>query len=73
MTAEQANGSLKDPFEGLPLLISVPLAARLLGISRAAACRFASAGELPTKRLGRRIYVVSAKLRDFIESEGKAA
>jgi len=44
----------------------------LLGISRAAAYRFASAGELPTKRLGRRVYVVSAKLRDFIE-EGEAA
>jgi len=45
----------------------------LLGISRAAAYRFASAGELPTKRLGRRVYVVSAKLRHFIESEDEAA
>jgi len=45
----------------------------LLGISRAAAYRFASAGQLPTKRLGRRVYVVSAKLREFIETEEKAA
>ena len=58
---------------GLPLLIPVPQAAKLIGISRAAAYRFASAGELPTKKLGRRVYVVSAKLRDFIDSEGKAA
>jgi hypothetical protein len=35
--------------------------------------RFASAGDLPTKRLGRRVYVVSAKLREFIETEEKAA
>ncbi len=73
MTAEHPEGRPKDPFAGLPLLIPVPLAARLLGISRAAAYRFASAGQLPTKRLGRRIYIVSAKLRDFIESEGQAA
>jgi excisionase family DNA binding protein len=62
-----------DPFAGLPLLIPVPQAAELLGISRAAAYRFASAGDLPTKRLGRRVYVVSARLREFIETEDKAA
>ena len=69
MTANRAD----DPFDGLPILIPVPQAAKLLGISRAAAYRFASAGDLPPKRLGRRIYVVSAKLREFIESEDKAA
>ena len=62
-----------DPFAGLPLLISVPRAAKLIGISRAAAYRFASAGQLPTKRLGYRIYVVTAKLREFIMTEGEAA
>jgi predicted DNA-binding transcriptional regulator AlpA len=62
-----------DPFAGLPLLIPVPQAAKLIGISRAAAYRFASAGDLPTKRLGRRVYVVSAKLREFIDMEGEAA
>jgi predicted DNA-binding transcriptional regulator AlpA len=73
MTTEQPEVSANDPLAGLPLLIPVPQAAKLIGISRAAAYRFASAGELPTKKLGRRVYVVSAKLRDFIESEGKAA
>lgn len=73
MTAEHVDPRQDDPFAGLPLLIPVPQAAKLLGISRAAAYRFASAGELPAKRLGRRVYVVSAKLRDFIETESEAA
>jgi predicted DNA-binding transcriptional regulator AlpA len=62
-----------DPFAELPLLIPVPHAAQLLGISRAAAYRFASAGDLPTKRLGRRVYVVTGKLREFLTTEGEAA
>jgi predicted DNA-binding transcriptional regulator AlpA len=62
-----------DPFAGLPLLIPAPTAAKLLGISRAAAYRFASAGALPTKRLGRRVYIVTAKLREFVMTEGEAA
>lgn len=73
MTTEQYGVHRDDPFAGLPLLIPVPEAAKLIGISRAAAYRFASAGDLPTKKLGRRVYVVSAKLREFIETEGEAA
>jgi excisionase family DNA binding protein len=73
MSAGQRDSRADDPFADLPLLIPVPRAAKLLGISRAAAYRFASAGELPTKRLGRRVYVVSAKLREFIETEDRAA
>lgn len=72
MTANQIEPQA-DPFAGLPLLISVPKAAKLIGISRAAAYRFASAGQLPTKRLGHHIYVVTAKLREFIMTEGEAA
>jgi predicted DNA-binding transcriptional regulator AlpA len=72
MTANQSEVHSDDPFDGLPLLIPVPRAAKLLGISRAAAYRFASTGDLPTKRLGRRIYVVSAKLREFIEEDEAA-
>jgi excisionase family DNA binding protein len=73
MTQEVEPTSAVDPFADLPLLIAVPTAAKLLGISRAAAYRFASAGDLPTKRLGRRVYVVTARLREFIETEAKAA
>ena len=61
MSTPPQDVAAEDPFAGLPLLIPVPRAAKLLGISRAAAYRFASAGDLPTKRLGRRVYVVSAK------------
>ena len=73
MTTERYEVRQDDPFAGLPLLIPVPEAAKLIGISRATAYRFANAGELPTKRLGRRVYVVSAKLREFIEMDGEAA
>jgi predicted DNA-binding transcriptional regulator AlpA len=62
-----------DPLTGLPLLIPVPVAAKLIGISRAAAYRHANAGELPCKRLGRRLYVITSRLRDFINSEAWAA
>jgi hypothetical protein len=48
MTSNQSEGHSDDPFDGLPLLIPVPRAAKLLGISRAAAYRFASAGHLVT-------------------------
>jgi predicted DNA-binding transcriptional regulator AlpA len=65
--------TLDNPLTGLPLLIPVPQAAKLLGISRAAAYRFATSGDLPTKKLGRRVYVVSAKLREFIDLEDTAA
>ena len=73
MSAVQGRAGEVDPFSGLPLLISVPQAAKLIGISRAAAYRFASVGDLPVKRLGRRVYVVSAKLRKFIGTEDEAA
>jgi excisionase family DNA binding protein len=73
MNAQPSRTRADDPFAGLPVLIAVPEAAKLLGISRAAAYRFASSGELPVKRLGRRVYIVSAKLRKFIGPEDEAA
>lgn len=54
--------------DGLPVLIAVPKAAELLGISRAAAYRYAATGELPVKRLGGRVFVVRDQLRDFLEA-----
>jgi excisionase family DNA binding protein len=53
----------QDPFEGLPLLIAVPVAAKLLGLSRSTAYRLPLAGELPVRRIGGRVYVVTARLR----------
>ena len=60
-------------FEELPALISVPKAAQLLGLSRASAYRFAASGELPTRRLGGRVYIVTSRLAAFVNGEGEAA
>ena len=55
-------------FIDLPLLLAVPRAAALLGISRAAAYRLVTSGELPVRRLGGRVYVVTAGLRELVAS-----
>ncbi|ARG55692.1 helix-turn-helix domain-containing protein [Mycobacterium kansasii] len=55
-------------FSDLPLLLAVPRAAQLLGISRAAAYRLVASGELPVRRLGGRIYVVTDGLRELVAS-----
>ncbi|OBF84423.1 hypothetical protein A5791_23985 [Mycobacterium sp. 852002-51163_SCH5372311] len=52
----------------LPLLLAVPHAARLLGISRAAAYRLVASGELPVRRLGGRVYVLTSGLRELVAS-----
>src|ERR1700758_3726825 len=52
-------------FSELPLLLAVPRAAQLLGISRAAAYRLVASGELPVRRLGGRVYGVAAGLREL--------
>lgn len=58
----------------LPALISVPLAAELLGLKRASAYRYAANGELPVKRLGGRVYIITARIRPLIDgTEGNAA
>jgi excisionase family DNA binding protein len=55
-------------FHDLPLLLAVPQAAALLGISRAAAYRLAASGELPVRRLGGRVYVVTAGIQELVAS-----
>ncbi|MGV0675978.1 helix-turn-helix domain-containing protein [Mycolicibacterium fortuitum] len=55
-------------FNDLPLLLAVPRAAQILGISRPAAYRLAASGELPVRRLGGRIYIVTAGLRELVAS-----
>ncbi len=58
----------------LPALISVPRAAEILGLTRASAYRYAASGELPVKRLGGRVYIITAKIRPLIDgTEGNAA
>ncbi|GEL21696.1 hypothetical protein PSU4_06500 [Pseudonocardia sulfidoxydans NBRC 16205] len=51
----------------LPALLSVPRAAELLGISRASAYRYAASGELPIRRLGGRVYVITARLLAMVD------
>jgi hypothetical protein len=51
----------------LPLLLPIPRAAKLLGISRSAACRCAASGELPCQHLGGRVYVITARLKALLE------
>jgi excisionase family DNA binding protein len=46
----------------LPPVISVDQAAKLLGVSRSAAYRAVATGQLPSLRLGRRVYVPTAPL-----------
>jgi hypothetical protein len=53
---------------GLPMLIPVPQAAQLLGISRSAAYRCAACGDLPTAHLGGRVYVVTARLQELLSA-----
>jgi excisionase family DNA binding protein len=55
-------------FNDLPLLLAVPRAAALLGISRAAAYRLVASGELPVRRLGGRVYIVTAGLQQLVAS-----
>lgn len=50
----------------LPALLSVPRAAAILGLSRASAYRFAAAGELPCRRLGGRLFIVTSLLESFL-------
>jgi predicted DNA-binding transcriptional regulator AlpA len=58
---------MKD-FDSLPVLITVPIAARVLGISRASAYRYAELGLLPTKRLGGRVYIVRDRLKEMVDA-----
>ncbi|MGH3663093.1 MAG: helix-turn-helix domain-containing protein [Micromonosporaceae bacterium] len=59
--------------DDLPALISVPRAAKILGLARASAYRYAAAGELPTQRFGGRVFVITAKIRHLLVSDQEAA
>jgi hypothetical protein len=73
MTAEVRRAGETGSLSALPLLLPVPKAAEMLGISRAAAYRHANSGALPCKRLGRRIYVITARLHELIDTEVPAS
>jgi Helix-turn-helix domain len=54
--------------KSLPPLIAIPTAAKLLGISRSAAYRYATRGDLPTRHLGGRVYIVTSLLYELISN-----
>jgi excisionase family DNA binding protein len=60
--------TLRDMPRGadLPPLLSVERACELLGVSRSAGYRAAAAGDLPTLRWGRRMYVPTAQLLELL-------
>jgi hypothetical protein len=70
--AEQDTTKALALLDEAPAFISVTRAATILGFSRASAYRYAAAGELPTKRFGGRVYVVTAKLRELISGDEAA-
>ena len=53
-------------YKDLPPTVTVERAGELLGVSRATAYRAASSGDLPTFRLGRRLFVPTARLLDLL-------
>ncbi len=53
----------------LPALLPIPAAAKILGISRASAYRYAANDELPVQRFGSRVYVVTVKIRYLLVSD----
>ena len=57
-----------DDLDELPLLIPVPRAAELLGVSRASAYRYALEGILPTTRLGGRVFIHRDRLRALLDA-----
>ncbi len=62
---------LGDRFSpSLPLVLSVPQAASLLGISKDLAYDLAGRGELPSLRFGRRVVVPTKLLLTLLNGEG---
>ena len=55
-------------FNELPLLLPGPVPRNWLGISRAAVYRLVAYGEFPLRRLGGRVYIVTAGLRELVAS-----
>jgi excisionase family DNA binding protein len=55
--------------DDLPIVLSVPRAARLLGISKDLAYELVAADKLPAIHLGRRIVVPTRRLIEFIEGK----
>lgn len=65
--ARLSRGVEEAPAAGEPLLISVPEAARLLGLGRTKLYELIATGEIEVVRIGRAARVPVASLRDFVD------
>ena len=65
---EASGASSGAELDRMPMLIPVPRAAELLGISRSAAYRCAASGDLPATHLGGRVYVLTERLRELLSA-----
>lgn len=68
LATDRQSNTVRIGLSELPTLISISRAANFLGISRASAYRYAARGDLPTIRLGGRLYIVTARLSAFLEA-----
>ena len=46
---------------------------KILGLSRSSAYRYVAAGELPIKRFGGRVYVITARIRPLLDGTEELA
>ena len=58
---------MTQDLDSLPPTLTVDQAAEVLGISRSSAYRAANANEIPTLRIGHRILVPAARLRELLQ------
>ena len=56
-------------YEDLPLMLSVPEMAAVLGISRAGAYELARSEGFPTLRIGTRIVIPKDKLQEWVNKQ----
>ena len=65
----KVNKSSYKTYDDLPLMLSVPDVAKVLGISRAGAYELAHRKEFPSMKLGSRIIVPKDKFLRWIEQQ----
>ena len=63
---DQMKQTIYKTFDELPLMLSVPDVAAVLGISRAGAYELVHAEDFPKLRIGSRIVVPKEELREWI-------
>lgn len=62
---------MMEQLAALPPIISVEDTCRLLGLSRSAGYRAVAAGQIPTVKVGRRLYVPTPRLLALLGAVGE--